>query len=272
MPTGEPFRVTAIIAAYNEADVIAQVVGDFIHQGVQVYLIDHGSTDGTAESVSHFLGRGLLRVERFPEESGFPVEDAGRFAWESILHRKELLARELESEWFIHSDADEFRESPWPGRSLHDAIRAVDHLGFNAVDFALLNFLPTHDDFRAGDDVRAAFPYYEPGAEFEKLQIKAWKNTGAPVDLVSEGGHDVQFPDRSVFPIRFLLRHYPIRSQAHGERKILRDRRPRVIPFERTHYEWHVQYDHYHPGQSLLHDPATLIKFDPEAARLELLL
>ena len=68
-------RVTAIVAAYNEADIIGQVVGDLVAQGVTVYLLDDGSTDGTAAAVEPYLGRGVLAIE------GLPAGD-GRFRWE----------------------------------------------------------------------------------------------------------------------------------------------------------------------------------------------
>ena len=38
------------------------------------------------------------------------------------------------------------------------------------------------------------------------------------------GGHDARFPGRRVFPYKFLLLHYPARSQEQGERKVFRDR------------------------------------------------
>jgi chromosome segregation ATPase len=265
------FTVTAIIAAFNEADLIGQVIAGMWAQGVGVYLIDHGSTDDTVAVAEKLRGAGLLGVERFPEGSGFPSEDAGRFAWEHLLKRKEALAHELSASWFIHSDADEFRESPWRDLNLRDAIQQVDALGYNAIDFAVYNFWPTHDRFRRGDDVQQAFPLCERGAHFDKLQVKCWKRTGSSVDLASTGGHDAQFPGRKVFPIRFILRHYPIRGQAHGERKIFRERRPRFVAEERAR-DWHQQYEQIAEGQSLLRDPATLTKFDPEAARLESML
>src|SRR5712691_12791263 len=98
------FSVVAIIAAYNEADIIGQVVGDLIEQGVQVYLLDDGSTDGTAAAVEPYRGRGLLGVEQVADD-GRPSEG---FEWERILRRKAQLAGELDADWFIHHDADEF--------------------------------------------------------------------------------------------------------------------------------------------------------------------
>src|SRR5262249_18454293 len=152
------FKVIAIIAAYNEGDVIAQVVGDLIGQRVDVYLLDHGSSDDTVSRVEPYLGQGLLRIERFQQE----LDQGGwdKFVWEQILHRKEQLASELHANWFIHRDADEFRESPWPGMSLRDAVYKVDRLGCNSIDFELLNFRPTYDALQQCHDPREAFTFY----------------------------------------------------------------------------------------------------------------
>lgn len=265
-----PFAVVALMAAYNEADIIGQVVADLVAQGIGVYLMDHGSTDGTAAAVAAWRGRGLLGVERFPEESGIEAP-ADRFDLAGIVRRKETLARELDADWFINADADEFRESPWPHLSLRDAIRLVDRLGWNAIDFEVLNFWPTHDGFRPGDDPRQVFRGFERAPDCDRLQIRGWKKTGGPVDLVSTAGHEARFPERRVFPIRFPLRHYPIRSQAHGERKIFRERLPRFASTERER-GWHVQYDDVGEGQSLLRDAARLTPYDADAERVQLVL
>lgn len=260
----------AIIAAFNEADIIGQVVGDLIGQGVEVYLLDHGSTDGTAAAVEPYLGRGLRGIERLDRE-GEGASAPERFSLEAIMRRKEALAAELPASWFINHDADEFRESPWPGLTLAAAIRAVDVLDYNAIDFELLNFWPTHDRFKPGDDPREAFVFYEGGRAWDKVQIRCWKKTAAAVELASSGGHEARFPGRRVFPVRFILRHYPIRSQAHGERKIFRERRSRFAEGERAR-GWHVQYEGMREGESLLRDPAGLVRYDPDAVRLGLAL
>lgn len=267
---GASFTVIAIIAAYNEEDIIARVVGYLIDQGALVYLLDHGSTDRTVAEVEPFLGRGLLKVERFPGDGPGP-DAAGRFPWAGILRRKEALAEELDAGWLIHHDADEFRESPWEDVDLAGAIRRVDALGYNAVDFELLNFWPTHDRFRPGDDPRQAFPFYERGAPWDRVQIKCWKKTGTRVDLVSSGGHEARFPDRRVFPLRFVLRHYPIRGQGHGERKVFRERVPRFDPAERER-GWHVQYDGLREGHRFIREAAELTPYEPVAVRLQLML
>jgi glycosyltransferase involved in cell wall biosynthesis len=260
--TDDTFRVTAIVAAYNEADVIGQVIGDLIQQGVSVYLIDDGSTDETVGEAERFLGRGLLEIERLPPSDG-------RFDWSRILRRKEELAQTLDATWFVHADADELRESPWGDRTLGEGIRLVDRLGFNAIDFAVFNFRPTNDRFARGQDLREAFPFYEPGQRFDQLQLKCWKKQPTSVDLVSTGGHEVQFAKRRVFPVRFLLRHYPLRSQAHAERKIFEERLPRFVATERSR-GWHVQYDGLDRGHRFCRAPEELLRFDADAVRATL--
>jgi hypothetical protein len=265
---GSGFRVVAIVAAYNEADVIGRVVADLVQQGVEVYLLDDGSTDGTVEAVRPRLGRGVLAIESLPET--LPDHRTDRFEWARILARKTAIARALDADWIIHHDADELRESPWPGVGLRDAIARVDRAGYNAIDFASFDFWPVDDGFRPGDDPRAAFPYCAPAAPYDGPQVRCWKNEG-PVDLASSGGHDARFEGRRVFPLRFILRHYPIRGQAHGERKVLRERRPRFLDEERAR-GWHVQYDAVAPDGRFVRDPATLTRFDGDAVRLALTL
>jgi hypothetical protein len=261
------FSVVAIIAAYNEADIIGQVVGDLTEQGISVYLLDHDSTDGTVAAVEPYLGRGLLGIERFAD--GIEVAGPGRFPWGDILRRKEALARELSAAWFIHNDADEFRESPWAGVRLLDAIQRVDTAGYNAIDSARFDFWPVHDRFKSGDDVRDTFRFCEPAPLTDRLQIRCWKRFDGAVDLASSGGHEVHFPGRKVFPIRFIVRHYPVRSQAHGERKVFVERRARYLQSERAQ-GWHVQYDAFVEDQSFVRDPSTLGPWDPDAIRVAL--
>jgi len=271
VPERENPRVLALIAAFNEADIIGQVVGALIEEGVEVYLLDHSSSDGTAAAAARFLGRGLLRIERFPEDSGFTPAEVAAHPWECILRRKQQLAGELDAHWFIHHDADEFRESLWPDLPLVEAIGLVDREGYNAIDFEVLDFPPVRDGLSPGDDVRQAFPYYERSRLWNKVQIRCWKKQPGAVDLVSSGGHEVVFHGRRVFPFRFLVRHYPIRSQAHGERKVGQERRPRLVAAERER-GWHRQYDDIGDGHRFVRDPAGLTRFDPRGIRLELLL
>lgn len=265
------FRVVALISAFNEADVISPVIGHLVENGVDVYLIDNRSTDGTAAAAKRWLRKGLLGIEQFPTES--PAGDGPPpFDWEAILKRKEALAKEFSADWFIHHDADEFREAPWPGMKLRDAIRWVDRLGYNCIDFRVLNFPPLENGFQPGADPREHFTHWEDPVVYDTLQRKCWKAQKTPVSLAASGGHEARFPGRRIFPIRFLLRHYPIRSQEHGLRKVFDERKKRFVDKERAK-GWHVQYDAIaSESHSFLGDPANLHEYDPDRIRLELML
>ena len=264
-------RIVALVSAYNEADVISHVVGDLIANGVEVYLLDNNSTDRTIAEAEKWLGKGLLKIERFPQDAGYAAQCGTEYVWREVLRRKEELALELGADWYLHADADEFRESPWPGMTLAEAIREVDLLGYNAINFAVYNFRPTDNAFVPGSDVRRHLTAYEPGDWFDSVQIKAWKNPGQRVDIVRSGGHSIAFPGRKVCPLPFILRHYPIRSEDHGRRKVFQERLPRFNKEERA-AGWHVQYNAYASGETrFLHDPAKLIAYDGNAVRADLL-
>ncbi len=234
-------RVIALLSSYNEADVISSCLEHLFRHDIQAYLLDDGSTDETAIRAERYLRAGLIRIERVA---------GGEYSLTRILRRKEELAQELDADWFIHHDADEFREAPWPNVTLRDAIASVDRLGWNAIDFQVFNFPPVEAQEPAAF-APDHFPGFERGRSWDRLQVKCWKKTHNPVDLVASGGHDVFFDGRRVCPIRFVLRHYPIRSQQHGERKVFVERIPRYDTREQA-LGWHVQYSEAVRGQSFL--------------------
>lgn len=258
--------LVAIMAAYNEQDIIGTAVAHLVSQGASVYLLDDGSTDGTVEAARTAAGERLVGCESLSgPEDGQPAT----FRWSRILQRKAELAASIDADWFIHQDADEFRDSPWPHLSLAEAVTLVGRLGWNAVDFEVFNFPPTRGEFKPGGELATTFTHFHPAEPFDRVQIRCWRKTAVLVDLVSTGGHEARFPERRVFPIRFPMRHYPIRSAAQGERKVFLERKRRFDPEERAR-GWHVQYDRFVEGRPVQPDPATLLPYDADAAAVAL--
>lgn len=254
-PSG--FRVVAFMNGYNEADIIVPAVKHLNRQGVDVYFIDNWSTDGTYELACSMLGEGILRVDRFPEKG-----PSQHYNWKDQLVNVEHLSRIVEADWFIHHDVDELRESPWTDVTLRDALYHVDQLGFNCVDHTVLMFHPTDNLFEHGSDFGKHIRYFEPGRNPGHFQqIKAWKNLQQPLLLSESGGHRAAFEGSRVYPYKFLLKHYPFRSQAHGEKKVFQDRKPRWNPDERAQ-GWHIQYDRINEAHSFLRSPSELTLFD----------
>jgi len=268
----DTFRVVAIISTFNEEDIISQVIGHLVRNGIEVYLIDNHSTDETVREASQWLGRGLINIEKFPENLRQNHESYNFYDWTGILHRKEELAREISADWFIHHDADEIREGPWPGLTLKEAIHWVDTLGYNCIDFRIFNFPPVDDGFKRGEDPRSYFTFYEECPEYDRIQIKCWKSGLAPISLIPSGGHRILFEGMCVFPIKFILCHYPIRGQKHGRKKVFEERKKRFLNIERSK-GWHVQYEHFKDeSYCFLRNPSDLHPFNLNKARLELML
>lgn len=264
------FKIIAIISAYNEADIINHVIGDLIKNGIDVYLLDNSSTDDTVEQAKKWLNKGLLHIESFPQDCGYPTRNEKEYVWRDILKRKEELAYILDADWFIHADADEFRASVFSNTTLAEGIKKVDELGYNAINFELFNFRPTENNFVPYEDVRNYLTKYEPGSWFDSNQIKAWKKPKQKVDLVTNGGHIVVFEGLNVFPINFILMHYPIRSEIHGRRKILTERLNRYSR-EELKMGWHCQYnDFVLSSKQMLWSSNKLEEFDIENIRQSL--
>ena len=254
-----PFRVVALMQVFNEGDVLDATLSWLIRQGVDVWVLDNWSTDASFEIALSHRGRGVINVERFPSDG--PQRHC---AHRDVLTRKEILSARLDADWFILADADEIRTPPWPGIDLREALFRIGRAGFNAVDYTTVVFPPVDDDFEPGADPELYFRRFEFGAHpSDFVRIGTWASCRGPAMFASSGGHSVAFDGRSVFPYKFLLKHYVIRSQSHGERKVFRERLGRWDPVERA-TGWHTHYDHLSPEHQFVKPPRTLRKFEPE--------
>jgi glycosyltransferase involved in cell wall biosynthesis len=204
-------RIVALLATYNERRFVGGCIEHLHRHGVETYLIDNCSTDGTLEIAQRYEGRGLVGAESFPRH--------GTYEWGALLARKEQLAQELEADWFIHVDADE-RRLPAAGRGLlADELARVDREGANAVNFMEFTFVPTREepDHDHPDFERTLRTYY-PFLPMPVHRLTAWK-AGGPVELAWSGGHRVRFPGLRMWPEPFRMKHYLFLSVGHAIEK-----------------------------------------------------
>jgi SEC-C motif-containing protein/glycosyl transferase family 2 len=265
-------RIVAILPAFNEQDVIGAVIRDYIEDGVEVYLIDNWSTDGTVDAARPFLGNGLIAIERFPADEAGRERARKQYLWAEILRRNEQLTAELGADWYVRADADEFRVGPWPGLSHAEAITLVDALGYTAIQSRVLEFRPTDDTFTGGDP-REHLHYHENPDYSNALWIKAWKQppAGSPVLIAASGGHEADFLGRRICPVSFISLHFPMRSSEHARRKIYKERLERY-PREEREMGWHTHWDELAGSEhSFLWDPSTLERYDLDRVRSEVL-
>jgi glycosyltransferase involved in cell wall biosynthesis len=234
-----PLRVAAIMLVYNEADILPFTLSALVEQDIEVHVIDDGSNDGSFEIAESLHRQGKLASLRRSS-----VGDQEPARWEALLREVEQTAATLEVDWILHHDADEIRTSPWSGLSLRQGIEFVDSLGYTAIDFTVINFLFTTDQ----EPAIAASPveslrYFEfPSHEANFTQVKAWKASCGQPALKDSGGHDATFQGRSIYPLKFLIRHYPLRSARQAASKLFVWRKTR-FERERQSKGWHVQYD-----------------------------
>lgn len=201
-------RIIAILASYNEERYIAAQLEHLCQQGIQAYLIDNESTDRTADIAKRYLGKTLVGIETLPRHSFY--------SHRAKLERKEELAATLDADWFMHVDLDEFRLPPRSDWTLAQAFEHVDALGYNAVNFLGFVFIPTleapdHDH----QDFIKTMRWHYPSLPAKKFRQNAWKRQMERVDLVSSGGHCVQFAGLRLAPQPFRMRHYHFLSVNH---------------------------------------------------------
>ncbi|BBI34037.1 glycosyltransferase family A protein [Cohnella abietis] len=253
----KPLKIAAIITAYNEEDIIYHCIKRLLDQNISVYVIENWSTDSTIEIINSLQAHpGFLGCERFPLEG-----PGNYFNWQGMLDRVAEITQQLDADWYIHHDADEIRQSPWPDKNLNEAITYVDQMGYNAINHTLIEFFPTDNGYSQLVDYEDYFRYFEYGKlESDFIQIKAWKRTAEQVNLSDFGGHQAVFQGRRICPYKFTSKHYPYRSQQHAEKKIFRDRKSRYAP-EELAQGFHTHYDNYNQGHLFIRDPAELIEF-----------
>ena len=245
-------KALAIIPAFQEADIIGWTVRHLIGQGLDVYVIDSESTDATVETAMQ-AGARVEPYRFFYNET--------KVSWRALLTCVEERAAEQigRYDWAMLCDADEIRRSPIIGADLLDIFRGAQAMDYNVVECCVFTFHPIDNGFVGWQNPENYFTYCTRDAMNERIgQQKAWRNDRA-VEIAWSGGHRLTFKDGTeprVSPVKLISKHYPIRSQAHGERKVFTERRGRWSDPEK---DWHIQYAGIQPGHNFLRDPKELL-------------
>jgi hypothetical protein len=261
------FRPLVLTSTFNDGDIALEIVQKLVEDGMDVIVHDNWSDDGTFEQLAALAStRDDLSVVRFPESG-----PSKYFELTTLLRLKEEIAASYPGRWIIHHDSDEIRCSPWPDLSFRQGLYLVDLMGFTAIDFTVCGFRPVDDGFAPGRGLERHIHHFEFSAEPAYFnQIKAWRQPSKAVELVHTAGHEAYFPERRIFPYKFLLKHYPLRSPSQARRKIFFERRPRFAPKERE-AGWHYHYDAFDKNDSYIWNAAELIDHEAPATRFRFL-
>jgi hypothetical protein len=145
---------------------------------------------------------------------------------------------------------------------MRQAFDLASAYGANRICFTCIDFRLVESTSSEGP-LEERLLFFEHGTRPGHFrQAKAWLQGTERVDLASSGGHEAKFPAAKDFPYRFLLKHYPIRSQEQGLRKTLKERLERFSPYERGELKWHTHYNNVDRDSNLTWRSETLFRFD----------
>lgn len=231
-------RVVALVNCYNEEDIICATILDLIDQGVKVHVLDDGSSDSSwaiLEGLTKRYGPESLVIGHTEASKIQPK----RFNLEALMKEKAQIAHDIYQGWWVmHVDADEMRRSPWKDLTLAEALEVVKSEGYNAVDHMTITCGPV-EEFDMCGKLLDTFDKCKPPDTDDRLNV--WIQGDKMVDLGC--GHKVAFEGMRVWPKRFLLLHFQLRTYKQAYRKILKDRLPLFSESERRK-GWHVHYNH----------------------------
>lgn len=146
-------RILSVITCYNEIDYLPLQLEFLEQNGVEYFVLDNYSTDGSWE---------WLQDNRVPSER---VDTKDSFHLDLLqAARLRVLARER-PEWAIYGDSDELI---FTASTIADVVRAADAEGADLLEIPFLNLFQTDEQPECFDPVRTYFYYELP---------KRWKRT-----------------------------------------------------------------------------------------------
>jgi glycosyl transferase family 2 len=207
-------KLVMTLLARDEADIVDAQIAFHLNAGVDyVVATDHASRDGTTEILERYRREGYLRLFREEDVEYREVE------WRTRMAR--LAAQELDADWVLNSDADEFW---WPrGDSLREVLSSIPPR-YGIVRAFWRPFVPRRDDgtFFAERMTARLSPeaaIHDPTSQFRPNSKIIHR---AHADLtVGRGNHGIEGvslqPLRGWYPVELF--HFPLRSLAQVERK-----------------------------------------------------
>jgi hypothetical protein len=216
-------RMLGVLLCYNDGDLVERAVGYLREQGHDLVVWDHGSTDYTPEVLGRLRGE-LMEHKVVPRSVDF-------YGLYQAMSRHLIDEYTQRYDWVSWPDQDEFLEGPDRARPYREWVGEVLASSYDWVQFNNFNFWWTEaDDPSIADPVQRVrhyclWPTCGP-------RIRAWR---ASSTNIREFNHNPPAGDR--YPTMFNLRHYPMRSRAHMDRRLAVDRAGLRRGGSNFHYE-----------------------------------
>lgn len=207
---GQAVPICAVITARNEAACLRGLLPLLAAQAIDVALIDHGSTDGSAALYRQHQGSLIVALEHLPY--------TGVFSLKAQLAAKTKLMARLSHPWLVHLDADEWLEHRDGVGSLRACIEEAQAQGYNALNFEEFVFLPPPASTTPAANPQAHHHTYYYFAPHPNRLHRAFRRELAGASS-AQGGHVLVSGALRLSPTSHVLRHYIGLSEAHLQRK-----------------------------------------------------
>ena len=201
-------RLVGMLPVFNSADILEDVIENILAQGVNLVVLDNGSTDDSFDICKKFAEKNLIQLRQY-RNSTFDYGLLSRILYDMAL--------ELKPDWLIRNDQDELLESGLPNITLKQAIEEIDSQGYNLIQFDVMEFFMTNNDDKSSKFLKEKLRYYSWQHDYA---YRAWKHVpGTRVeDTLS---HFPIFPEGYLYKIperKFILRHYRFRNREQAIR------------------------------------------------------
>lgn len=218
-------RILACLCVYNEIDILPYLLRYYGSQGIEVFVFDNFSNDGTWE----YLKDNHYHCSRF--------DTGGKFHLKENIRRKVEKWRSEKPDWCIYSDADEFPLTREFG-TLREFIEDRDKKGFNVIRQRIAYFYPTGEEDFGLQDPRKIFNYYRIVKSVERI-FEFWPEVklGSVAHSVSRKAKIV-----STESLKQPIFHYTLRQNWKGQSE---QRLKRCLGGEELRGGMHVHYGRY---------------------------
>lgn len=133
-----------IVLCYNSLDIIPYVIDYNKKEGIDIFVLDNYSTDGSWE---------YLQENKIPSER---VDTDGAFDLNILVRSKQKVICDLKPDWIINVGGDCFAVTPKP---LRRTIMDVEKLGLNVIYMPFIRLFNTGEE-RISEDPRKVFFNY----------------------------------------------------------------------------------------------------------------
>jgi hypothetical protein len=227
-----PGPIAMLMLVRDEIDIIEQNIDFHLRMGIEQFVVtDNGSVDGTRDILTNFqrrLGKSIVIIDD-PEPAYHQSARVNRMV--------QVAKKRFRPSWIISSDADEFW---YPASGRYDS--EIDGRK-NILNCDWHNFLPrpkmSWQEFTDVGEMRG----------YHGRMSKVFCLTRGLVGMYTGNHKSRSIPHIAAHSDNIRVYHYPVRSYAQFERKVVQGHRAALIANFQESAAWHWR-EYYHAWEN----------------------